>query len=242
MKRFLGVLVLVLFVSPSTADAGIVDVSIGAKATVGGNLWTAPSNTPAGMDIGFTELRGGVGAGGGIYVEARFIEYIGIELDLFIEWNRIWEEQTWYFPWGSVMTTTKPTTVDLRIPLLVKGVLPLPGVRLGLAVGPEFIVPLETRSVVDTPAGTTFDFKVESNFRTLVTFGLNIVVELPYGLELPIDLRASYNPMQPSKWEDRATLTMNGQPAKLGQTINGLTLRYENSWDIRLLLGLGYEF
>ena len=78
--------------------------------------------------------------------------------------------------------------------------------------------------------------------RTLVTFGLNIVVELPYGLELPIDLRASYNPMQPSKWEDRATLTMNGQPAKLGQTINGLTLRYENSWDIRLLLGLGYEF
>ncbi|NOZ00461.1 MAG: hypothetical protein GXP54_01045 [Deltaproteobacteria bacterium] len=226
----------------SLADAKIVEVSVGAKATVGGNIWTEPSNTPPGMDIGFTRLRGGVGAGGGIYAEVRFIKYIGLELDMFIEWNRIWEDQTWYGWWGSVKTTTKPTTVDLRIPLLVKGVLPLKGVRLGVVVGPEFVIPLRTMADIDVPAGATFDFHVESHFRTLVTFGINIVVELPLGIELPIDFRASYNPMQPSAWGDRVEFTNKGKPVKLGQQADGMTVRYENSWDARMLIGLGYEF
>lgn len=240
MTRFLvGLFVLLLAWLP-VAEGKIVDVAIGVKATAGGNLWTEPSNTPPNQEIGFTKLRGGAGAGCGPYVEVRFIKYIGIELDLLFEWNRLWEDQTIYHKSGFAVfkSTTKPTTLDLRIPLLVKGVLPLPGIRLGLVIGPEFVIPLKTESPMDVHLGaTSFDFKVESKFRTLLTFGLDMVVELPFNLELPIDLRFSYNPSQPSDWADRVELT-----SSVPGVIDGLTIQYQNSWDIRLLIGLGYGF
>jgi len=108
--------------------------------------------------------------------------------------------------------------VDLRIPLLVKGVLPLPGIRLALIIGPEFVIPLKTEAAMDAPVSTAFDFKVESSFRTLLTFGLDMVVELP------IDLRFFYNPSQPSDWSDRVELISSVPGA-----VDRLTIQYQNS-------------
>ncbi len=223
----------------SASHGRVVEVSAGVKGTVGGNLWTQPDATPA-SEVGFTEARGGVGAGGGVWAEARFLRFLALELDLLFEWDSLWEHQTWW--WGK--TTTKAEAVNLRIPVLVKGVLPLGAVRLSLGLGPEFVVPLSSKGELSLPSGivTRPFFKVRTKTSTMVTMEAGVTVALGLGLVLPIQIRAAYNATQPSAWADRVTLYKNGQVVKIPSTFDTFSLLYQNSWDFRLLAGLGYEF
>ncbi len=239
MTRWTWIATTAVMLAAVPAHARIVEVSAGVKGTVGGNLWTEPDAAPA-SEIGFTEARGGVGAGGGLYAEARFIRFLALELDVLFEWDSLWEHQTWW--WGK--TTTKAEAVNLRIPMLVKGVLPLDGVRLSLGIGPEFVIPLASRGEISVPSGvvTSPFFRVRTRTSTMVTMEAGVTVSLGLGLVLPIQIRAAYNATQPSAWADRVALYKGGKEVTLPSTFDTFSLLYQNSWDFRLLAGLGYEF
>lgn len=239
-SRWMGVVAAVLVLAAARpAAARVVQGTVGVKGSAGGNLWTQPDATPA-ADVGFTRPRGGVGAGGGLFAEVRFIEFIAAEMDLLFEWDSLWEHQDWW--WGT--TTTRAETVNLRIPLLVKGVLPLGGVRLSLGIGPEFVVPLSSKGKLSTPAGviTNAGFRVRTKTSTMVTMEAGVTIALGLHLVLPIQIRAAYNATQPSNWADRVTLYRNGQVVQVPAAFDAFGLLAQNSWDFRLLVGLGYEF
>ncbi len=76
----------------------------------------------------------------------------------------------------------------------------------------------------------------------MVTMEAGVTVSLGLGLVLPIQIRAAYNATQPSAWADRVALYKGGKEVTLPSTFDTFSLLYQNSWDFRLLAGLGYEF
>ena len=106
MIRLAPVLLILLF--PLSAQAGKLPIfqgSAGGIFTIGGDMWTEP-DAPADIDtIPFGGMAGGLGVGGGVFFEARFIKYIGLELDLLFEHNS---------QWYSVETTVSSVTVKVR--------------------------------------------------------------------------------------------------------------------------------
>ena len=221
-----------------------VNLAFGVAMTAGGNVWTHPdiggsslAQAADAADVGFSHLRGGAGAGAGIQVVARFIRFIELEMDLLYEWDTLYEEITDYSNYGAVKKRGTATTHNLRIPLLVKGVLPLKGVRLALGLGPEFVVPLASKAETTTlsaPVGVKAGdyLTLRTKTSTMLTMSLDIVPELGYHLLLPIQLRAAWNGTQPAGYLDRVDVNAGtGSASVLAQ----------NTWDFRLLVGLAYE-
>jgi hypothetical protein len=220
---------------PAFAGWGIVDLEIGAKGGAGGTLWTKPTNQPAylgNQDWAFSQRRGGWSGTGGLYVQLRLLKCLGIEVDALIEENRIRETPLSGSTWE---LTAKAIT--LHVPVLIQGLLPLPGVRIGIVAGPEFVFPVSTSALQSTPPlnYTAYPFKVDSKFATYLTVGLNITPTIGH-LSIPVDLRASYNLTQSSKYEDRVTWN------SVADLTKGFTIHYQDTWDFRLLIGLGYSF
>ena len=212
--------------------------SLGVKGTGGANVWTEPTGVFGNQEVFYAKARAGAAGGAGLWFEARFVRYLAIEADLIYEWDSIWETATFN---GIVKVATAAVRHNLRIPLLVKGVLPLPGFRMTLGVGPEWVVPIGTDALKTTTLPpqvvlqNQIDFAVTAPTSTMLTLALGFVVELPFNLRMPIDLRASYNLGQSKAYSDRAKLVTTG-------TDVSVKLDYENSWDFRFQLGLGYEF
>lgn len=233
----LAALCLCAFVAPVPAAAsGLLDHEVGIKGLVGYNHWSGPENTKAvyrgvySQDWGFDRARGGYGGGVGLYYQLRIIKFIGLELDLLAENNRLWEHPLE----GSDLKLTAETW-SIRVPILVQGILPLPGVRIGIGLGPEFVIPVKQLAHV-TGGTSLIDFKVNQSWTTLLTMELAFTVVLYKGLVMPIDLRASKNLMQSSEWTDRVKFTSSGL------NLTGMDVNAQNSWDFRLCLGLGYGF
>jgi hypothetical protein len=219
-----------------------VDLMLGIKATAGGNVWTDPESVPFVLDktdIGFSHLRGGAGAGGGIFVEARFVKYVALELALLYEWNALYEDISIAVPGFVAQYRNTLTTHVLRIPLIVKGVLPLPGVRLAIGLGPEFVAPVAGEGTVTglNVATTPYSIRTETKTSTMLTIALDITPELGKNLILPISLHASWNGTQPKDYAGRVP---SWDPAKPDELPN--TFLVQNTWDFRLQVGLGYEF
>jgi len=235
---------------PTQERDSVFQFSFGACATGGGNLWTKPSSTPpilSGHDVYFAGTRGGGSAGGGFWFSFRFFEYLELEVDFLFEWSILKEHHTHptgpKYPDLSVNMTA--TNVNFRLPLLVKGVLPLHKVQLSLGLGPEFVIPVSTSSAVDAdpPSGSIFSpppsdyvpVRFTSSAATMLTMALGVTVEITPHLVLPIALRASYSFTQPEDYSDRVELyTMNN-------TVHQVSIIAVNSWDFRVLLGIGYK-
>jgi hypothetical protein len=241
-RNILAVLVaaIVVALSPSAnAGWGIVDLEIGVKGGAHGNIWTEPEDLPlylGGQDWAFGGLRGGYGGGGGIYAQLRLWKALGLEIDILVDETRMSETpidgQTW---------RVTARALNLRIPILVQGILPLPGIRLGVVVGPEFVVPLTTWAEQSNQVpGVSYPFEVDSRVSTLITTGLNFTVALGAGVTLPIDLRASYNLTQPRDYEGRVEVFKDDR----GRTnlAEGIRVTYQDTWDFRLMIGVGYGF
>ena len=210
-----------------------VNLAIGIKGFGGANVWTEPSGVPAAYamsDVGFAKARAGAGGGAGLYLQARFIRFIGFETGMLYEWNSIWENLNLD---GVHVKFTAVNNV-LRFPFLVKGILPLAGARLALAIGPEVVVPVSTSASTDISL-PSFRFEARSKVSTMLTMGFDIDIELPAHLLVPIGIRASYNLTQPSDYVDRVTVT------HAGQLLTGENVLYQNSWDFRFQIGLAYE-
>ncbi len=224
---------LILFI-PGVVYAKLPDwlnIETGTKAWGDFNLWSEPEN---GADqIGFGLRTVGWGAGGGVYVQARFIKYIGLDIEVLIGHDRIIEDDTIY----GAHVKFIPKMNSVKIPLLIKGVLPLLGVRLSLGTGPIFEIPFSSSFEVKSDYVRILSktgIKTKTSVLWGMQFGINI--RIYKNLRFPIDFRAAYNLSQPKKYRDRVKLETNGS------VINSLKITYQNTWEFSALGGLGYEF
>ncbi|MBI5537236.1 MAG: hypothetical protein HY898_31230 [Deltaproteobacteria bacterium] len=242
----LGVVAAGLLYSAS-ASAQLVDVSGGVKGFAGGNVWSTPSAVPFGYEgNGFSGNGGGFGWGAGLYTEARFIKFLGLELGLTYDSSTLLRNVTINAQGVRYETQEKVTQNALRIPILAKGILPIPFGRLSAFLGPEFIVPSSASGSLEVKSTTppvpkpdlSGNIKVEKTGSTMLTMGLGLTIDLPASFELPIELRASKNLSQPDAWADRVSWAAETQNTRTAP----YTVKAQNSWDFRLGLGLGYKF
>lgn len=218
-------------------------LNVGAKGTAGGNVWTAPSNSPF-WALLFDETTGGWGAGGGLYAEFRVLwGHLGLEIDLLFESNRIWHQITW----NQVLETEWILNwTSLRLPILLEGNLEGDLVRAGLGVGPEIVVGLAAETELKVTDGEQFISQAEldrlrSGFSTTKQTDTYMVVALGlafkvWKLAITFDLRAGFNLTQPEDHDDRLTY-------ELGQNnqVDGFEAIASSSMDFRMLLGLAWE-
>jgi hypothetical protein len=214
--------------------------SAGLKLLAGGNVWSTPSEVPAGYDgLGFAGNGGGFGFGGALYYEARFIQHLGLELDLGYDQSTLQRDVTIN---GVVKVREKVTSSGLRWGLLAKGIFAAPFGRMWIGLGPEFVSGssvdakneiTEGRQYVTNASQIEDAISAKSKSSTMLTLAAGLAIHLGDNLEIPVDLRAAKNLSQDDKWADRVRLDL-------------ATTKYEvtaqSSWDFRLATGLGYRF
>lgn len=232
---------------PAGEKESIWNLRFGAKGGVTGNLWAAPEEVPIQYgDLGhfWADDQFFVGGGGGLFVEANFFRYLGLELDLLFESNALTFNQTFTIGGLELEYDYNTTFTQLRIPLLVKGVLPLGDVaEMSLGLGPEFVVGLDADVEVDFITDVSLFPQVASNFAavyqaekadgTFFDFDLGLSFKA-WKLVIPVSIRACLNLDQPPEYANRVTL--QGPPAGVTRA----TVKAVESYHFALLLGLGY--
>lgn len=231
---------LLLQVSTAKAD-GPVEGTVGAKGFLGGNLFSTPSELPSGYDgIGFAGNAGGMGWGAGIYGEARFIKFLGLELGLTYDSSRLMRNVDLNVNGTLLKVREQVDTKSMRIPILVKGILPIPFGRIAAFLGPELVRPSSVSASNEITNNSNAQLATKINAieksSTMLTMGMGLTIELPAKLELPIELRASKNMSQDAEWGKRVDLVFQGN------NLMSYSVRSQNSWDFRLGVGLGYRF
>ncbi|MBW2453257.1 MAG: hypothetical protein JRI68_02050 [Deltaproteobacteria bacterium] len=231
---------------PTDDERPFFGVSLGGKGTVGGNVWTQPDSSPS-YGLVFDDTAGGWGGGGGLYTELRVLwGYLGLEVDVLFERNSSWHNVTYN---GVLETDWILKWTSLRVPILIKGIIPTRPVRISLGVGPEIVAGLgaETELVVKrcedlVPAEDIEQlsslFVTEAQTDTYLTADLGLAFEV-WQLAITLDLRAGFNLTQPAKHDDRIQYTFSGSPPDV--ELEQLKIISSNSMDFRLLLGVAWE-
>lgn len=213
--------------------------SAGLKGLVGGNLWTKPSGA-VGDDLGFKASGGGFGWGAGAYAEFRFVKFVGLEIDLLYDSSSLYRNVTYN---SVVKIRERLDMTSLRVPLLLKGIIPVPFGRIGVFVGPEFVIPQSAKGNNEITGGREYlqspspdqvekGLKAVEQSSTLLTAGFGATIDLPVNLELPIEMRASKNMSQPDTWQER--VTQHGAA--------DFSVKAQSSYEFRLVIGLGYKY
>ncbi len=189
------------------AFAGPFKLGVGLGGVIGGNFLDKPSDKtlvlPTGQKVQGADFYpgfAGMTAGGGLMLDARFINLLGVELDVFRTSDK-----------GSGDLTQNGVKIHMTIgqsawhlPLLAKLAIPAPVVSPVFFVGPEFVFPgsgtfKSDPTSIDPPKATADNY-------TMITFGGGVEIKLPLpviDLRIPIQLRGSYNPGVSSKLVDR---------------------------------------
>ncbi len=228
---------------PNSNISEFFGVSAGAKGAFGGNYLNEPDEGIPGIEAPFESGAGGWGGGGGLYTEFRVLwGFLGLEFDLLfdhaknwcgIEFNNIVDTE-WIY-----------TATSFRMPLLLKGNLEMKTARIGLGIGPEFVVGLKAATDIQVTDGeaytnpadvelwrSRFRAKKQTDTHLCVNLGLAIKV---WKLAITIDLRYSYNLTQPDDYLDRVEITGP-------QGAEESTVLANHTMDGRFLLGVAYEF
>lgn len=283
MRRFvrralsLSAIVLALGVVHAPAAQAVVpnvfEITAGIKAGAGLEIWTEPSGAtqdyvdlqgdPRSFDIPFfDEARAGFNASVGLFVEMRFVRYLGLEVGLFITRHKLFEDTDWTYTevdqgTGRIerfTTKTEQTLVftSYHIPVIVKGILPVgDAVRLSLGIGPEFSIGSYAFATFkekgpDELKGPRAQFsELNARSQTDTYLALQFGVDVKAGpFRVPIDLRWAYNLSQPDGYYDRVsfegqrpweTLNPNAHPT------SG-TLKARNSMYLQLLVGVAFDY
>lgn len=229
-----GVILAGMLSARSSMAVSLIDSSAGFKALVGADIWSAPSNVPAGYDgLGFVGTAGGFGYGALAYYELRIIKFIGLEVDVAYQHGTFKRKITINPGLGTGVDITESVALSsFRLPILAKLNVPLGLGRLWLGLGPEFTVSQSSSGKLDSSVAVQGGIATRDVKPTYGTGGLGLVIEIPaIGIDIPIEFRASKNLSQPSNYAERVTLTDGGA-----------TVRAESSWVLRLGAGLGYRF
>lgn len=247
MNRLMSKIVLILLsqliVHQARAEEDF-DLRFGAKGTVTGLLWTAPDNSPQLSDAFWADDQFYWGGGGGVFIEGNAFKYLGLEIDLLFEANSL----TFNYTLNNFEYDYYTQFDQLRIPILIKGVLPLgESVEMSLGIGPEFVfglsagVETDRRTNLVLPAANQqadaliegmYDAETEDGTFFDVNLGIAIKV---WKLVIPIDLRAGFNLSQPADYDERVTRAFD---AAIG-TGTGSVKAIE-SMHFAVLVGVGY--
>ena len=240
MKRYVTVILFgAALVLPGLAQAKlkIFGGSAGGLFVAGGNIWTKPESNMDLDGMPFGDTAGGYGVGGGLLFEARFIKFIGLELDVLFEHNDQWYSIE--VNGGIAKAEFHLKYLNVRLPILLKAVIPTGIVRVSIGIGPEFVFSRNDRTEVEDVKGNIYvdvmeqlrrDFKSKSQDDVYICTHLGFAFTV-WKLSIPLNIRFSYNLTQPEGYEYRLSLV-------------GLTekLTASETMDLSLMLGMAYDF
>jgi len=251
MRRNLPILLALLTMAlgaswPGAARAGFLwDARVGVKGAVTGNLYAAPADKPFAASLPWDNDQFFVGGGAGLYTELTILGFLGLEVDVLWQRNAFMESMTWN---GGLLTYDIVTRYDqVRVPVLVKGILPLGIVELSLGVGPEFIRGLSARvdlQALHSPLGTVPTaqadelravYGADTASGTALDVDLGVTIRV-WKLAIPISLRAGFLLDQGKAYDERVTLVQSGG-AYTGARVKAL-----ESYQFSLLAGIAYVF
>jgi hypothetical protein len=238
----LATLSLLLAAPPAMAELPIFQGSAGALFTAGGDLWTEPdfpsAYEPYVDGVPFHDMAGGYGLGGGLFFEARFIKFIGLELGLLFEANRMWYDIEYTVGGFTAEMRYKMKYTAVRIPILVKGVFETRVMRVSLGLGPEIVLTRGDDGVVEELSDHGIDTSgYESLFGTKPQSDVFLCASIGFAfkvwkLSIPLNIRYSHNLTQPDGYKQR-----------VGDVVAGdYDYTASQSMDLRLQLGLAYDF
>lgn len=237
MKMIVPLVVLLMTAQAARADF-LWELRVGAKGSFTGNLYYEPDNALPNSEIFWGDTQFYIGGGGGLFVELNLLKFIGLEVDVLYESNAL----TFKEDYGGFEYDYNTRYQQIRIPILIKGVLPMGNAELSLGIGPEFVVGLDASvdfdyHTVATPAqkailDAAYDAEKASDTFLDIDFGVNIKV---WKLFIPISLRVGFNLTEPSDYEDRVELTNVGGNWQA-------KVRAIESYHFTLMAGVGYVF
>lgn len=213
--RCLGCVAVVSLIAASAGAEPIVWLDVGAKGAVGGQYYTEPDGIDRGA-VPFDDGAGGIGGGGGIFFETRFLgQHLGLEFDLLVESNKTWcnVNDTDY--------VLRYTT--MRLPILLKGHIVKDTSRIGFGLGPEFIPGLSAESEL---VGAVKRNDVALAWEFAMAFMVKKVA-------ITFDVRFAYHFTFPKSWDERHS---NTAASIWGSYEAGHTI------DMHFLLGAAYQF
>jgi hypothetical protein len=208
-------------------------LDIGARLSIGGNYLTIPDGAdPWGSysTAPFEDGAGGVGAGGGIFFEVRFLNgHLGLETGFIFERNRDWcaiqidgwDDHYYTYKFG-----------NLRIPLFIKAIFTKGSPRFGIGIGPEFAIGFSSVNTdVRTDSGGSYEFEGIEQNDVFMAMDFSWAIERKPWI-IALDLKFAYNMTQPKKYWDR----VDNPSSHDFSTVASHTL------DGRFLFGVAYEF
>lgn len=220
----------------------VVSLGVGFQGVIGGNFLDKPDNKiynlPDGRSGPMTPSYPGFGGfsyGGGLAFDVRFLEIVGLEVDVIRSSDKAHADVD--FGNGARTYTVNVGQAAWHVPVLLKGVLPLPVLSPFVLVGPEFVMP--GTPVNETPAEYPAGYvKSSASSYKMWTFGLGAEASIPglSALRIPFSIRGSYNPSTGNSVNDRARWDVTGNK------VNGTT--YITEWKFRpeITLGVSYFF
>ena len=242
MNRLAMLVALMLLPCAARADF-LWELRVGVKGALTGNLYYEPDNAPAGSELFWGDTQFYIGGGGGLFVEVNFIKFVGLEVDFLYEANSLtFKEDISGFEYD-YNTRFK----QIRLPVLIKGTLPLGVVELSLGLGPEFVIGLDAgvdfeyhtrltaaqKQEFDAILGALYDAEKSNGTFFDVDLGLNIKV---WKLVIPISLRVGINLDQPADYDGRVTLNFDGSEFKNAR------VKAIESYHFVIMAGVGYVF
>jgi hypothetical protein len=209
---------------------------VGVLGGVGGNFLDKPGSRRYGAELdtlypGFA----GFSAAFGVSAEARFLGIVGLEIDLLTSSDR---------GKGDVTLNNSEYTIEIgqrsvHVPVLAKGVLPLPVLAPFIVFGPEFVFASDAKASVD-PSSYPAAVSARNDGYTLLTAGIGLEIKPPIpklDLRIPLSLRASLNPTTPD--DIGARVRYGG-----GGVLTASSANYLSEWKYRAyaMLGVSLHF
>jgi len=190
----------------------------------------------------------GVGGHGGLFAQVRFLDRVGLEVDVLYSRDELW--RTDQFDLGAGYHADIEHTDwanNLRIPVLLKVFHVFGPASISLGGGLEYVTPLDhghdiieaESSNVPVPQQVLDDGrKLHESAPADMLFllgQLEVTIELG-PVSIPIDLRAGRNLSQSDQFEDRYDYEYEQQGRVIKFT--GVDVQPIYSWDFRILTGL----
>lgn len=226
MRNVFGLLTLLCLLGSSAhAHANFYDLRVGAKGSVNGVAWGAPDNAPAGSASHWGDNQFLMGGGGGLFGDFRLFKFLGLELDLLFESNKL----TFNYSISGFSYDYDTKFMQFRAPILAKLCLPLGPLDMTLGFGPEFVKGMNA-SVTTSDALVQPLYAATPGSDTFVDFDWGLNIRLG-NLVIPVGLRFRLNVTQPSAYAERVTFV--GTQG----TVDAI-----ESYSFGLNLGLGWVF
>ncbi len=231
-----------LFASSSArADDLFVSGGLGLIGGISGNFLDKPGdktipNSGGAQDTSYPGFGGGPNGTFGVAIDVRFLKAVGIELDFIRHFaERGHGDVTLTYGNQSGTTTVDIGQTAWHIPLLFKGVLPLPTAAPFIFVGPEFVMPDTPTATASLSSGNMFannTFQAQASKYTMITAGFGVEFKLPIpvvDVRIPLEFRGSAYPGEPNNDAGRVTYA-------------GSTTTFNSQWKYLAMVSAGFQF